>query len=86
MVNGLSQTGTNAFSFEYTVSGVKYYVNYSWDENCNFTYTYVDENGNSSNLPTNGAIPSDSSDNVETYNNVKFCTDVNLSNNESIGS
>ena len=86
VVNGLSQTGTNAFSFEYTVSGVKYYVNYSWDENCNFTYTYVDENGNSSNLPTNGAIPSDSSDNVETYNNVKFCTDVNLSNNESIGS
>lgn len=78
VVNGLSQTGTNAFSFEYTVSDVKYYVNYSWDENCNFTYTYVDENGNSSNLPTNGALAADSTENTETYNNVNFCKDVSL--------
>ena len=79
VVNGLIQTGINAFSFEYTVSDVKYYVNYSWDENCNFTYTYVDENGGSTNLPTNGAIAADSTDNIETYKNVNFCTDVNLS-------
>lgn len=76
-VTGFSQTGTNAFSFEYTVSGTKYYVNYNWDEDCKFTYTYVDENGGTSNLPTYGAI-SNTSQNSEVYNNVNFCQDVNL--------
>lgn len=76
-VTGFNQTGTNAFSFEYTVSGTKYYVNYNWDEDCKFTYTYTDENGGTTNLPTYGAI-SDSSQNTEVYNNVNFCQDVNL--------
>lgn len=76
-VTAFTQTGTNAFSFEYTVSGTKYYVNYNWDDDCKFTYTYVDENGGTSNLPTYGAI-SDTSQNVEVYNNVSFCQDVNL--------
>lgn len=77
-VTGFTQTGTNAFSFEYTVSNTKYYINYNWDEDCKFTYTYVDENGGTTNLPTYGAI-SDASQNVEVYNNVNFCQDVNLS-------
>ena len=76
-VTAFTQTGTNAFSFEYTVSGKKYYVNYSWDDNCKFTYTYVDENGGTTNLPTYGAI-TDSSQNIEVYTNVSFCQDVNL--------
>lgn len=76
-VTAFTQTGTNAFSFEYTVGEVKYYVNYNWDENCKFTYTYVDENGGTTNLPTYGAI-SDASVNVEVYNNVSFCQEVNL--------
>ena len=76
-VTAFTQTGTNAFSFEYTVGEVKYYVNYNWDENCKFTYTYVDENGGTTNIPTYGAI-SDTSVNVEVYNNVSFCQDVNL--------
>ena len=76
-VTAFTQTGTNAFSFEYTVSGTKYYINYNWDDDCKFTYTYVDENGGTSNLPTYGAI-SDTSQNVEVYNNVSFCQDVNL--------
>ena len=76
-VTAFTQTGTNAFSFEYTVSGTKYYINYNWDDDCKFTYTYVDENGGNSNLPTYGAI-SDTSQNVEVYNNVSFCQDVNL--------
>ena len=76
-VTGFSQTGTNAFSFEYSVSGVKYYVNYNWNDDCKFTYTYVDENGGTTNLPTYGGI-ADTSQNVEVYDNVSFCQDVNL--------
>ena len=76
-VTGFSQTGTNAFSFEYTVSGTKYYVNYNWDDDCKFTYSYVDENGSTTNLPTYGAI-ADTSENIEVYSNVNFCQDVNL--------
>lgn len=77
-VTGFIQTGTNAFSFEYTVNGIKYYVNYNWDCcPCTFTYTYVDENGGIANLPTYGAI-SDTSQNTGVYNNVSFCQDVNL--------
>jgi phosphatidylethanolamine-binding protein (PEBP) family uncharacterized protein len=76
-VTDFSQTGNNAFSFEYTVSGIKYYVNYNWDEDCKFTYTYIDENGGTSNLPTYGAI-TDTSQNVEVYSKVSFCQDVNL--------
>ena len=73
-ITGFSQTDTNAFSFEYTVDGTKYYVNYSWDENCNFTFSYVDEFGGTTNLPHNGAISDDS--NTETYKNQDACIDV----------
>ncbi|MDA7710569.1 YHYH protein [Flavobacteriaceae bacterium] len=76
-VTAFTQTGKNAFSFEYTVSGTKYYVNYNWDDNCDFTYTYVDENGGTTNLPSNGAIGTGTG-NVETFTNVTFCADVNL--------
>ena len=76
-VTGFSQTGPNAFSFEYTVRGVKYYVNYNWNDDCKFTYAYVDENGGTTNLPTYGGI-ADTSQNTEVYNNVSFCQDVNL--------
>ena len=79
-VTGFSQTDTNAFSFEYTVDGVKYYVNYNWDENCNFTFTYVDEFGGTTNLPHNGAIPDDSNTNTETYKNEDACKDVTYVN------
>lgn len=82
-VNGITQTGTNAFSFEYEVADTKYYINYNWDENCNFTYTHIDENGNSSNLPTDGSIAAGSSENVESFSNVKFCADVSLENTSS---
>ena len=82
-VNGITQTGTNAFSFEYEVANTKYYINYNWDENCNFNYTHIDENGNSSNLPTNGTIAAGSSVNVESFSNVKFCADVSLENTSS---
>lgn len=82
-VNGITQTGTNAFSFEYEVAEVKYYINYNWDENCNFSFTHVDENGGSTNLPTNGSIAAGSSENVESFSNVKFCTDVSLGNTSS---
>lgn len=76
-VTAFSQTGDNAFSFEYTVSGTKYYINYSWDPtSCDYTYTHVDENGGTSNLPTNGAIAEGSTENVETYTNRSFCIDI----------
>ena len=76
-VTAFSQTGDNAFSFEYTVSGTKYYINYSWDPTtCDYTYTHVDENGGTSNLPTNGAIAEGSTENVETYTNRSFCIDI----------
>jgi phosphatidylethanolamine-binding protein (PEBP) family uncharacterized protein len=77
VVIGITETGKNAFSFEYEVSGTKYYVNYSWDENCNFTYVYNDEDGGTSNLPTNGSIDTGTG-NVESFNNVNFCVDVSL--------
>lgn len=83
-VTGFSQTGTNAFSFEYTVDGIKYYVNYNWDEDCKFTFTYVDENGGTSNLPHNGSLPDDSTQNSESFVNRKACVDVNL-NSSNIG-
>jgi len=82
-VNGITQTGTNAFSFEYEVAEVKYYINYNWDENCTFSFTHVDENGGSSNLPTNGSIAATSSENVESFSNAKFCTDVSLGDSSS---
>lgn len=75
-VTGFSQTGVNAFSFEYTVEGVKYYVNYNWDENCKFTFTYVDENGGTTNLPHNGSLSDDSTENSETFINTSACIDV----------
>ena len=76
-VTAFSQTGDNAFSFEYTVSGTKYYINYSWDPtSCDYTYIHVDENGGTSNLPTNGAIADGSTENVETYTNRSFCIDL----------
>ena len=75
-VTGFSQTGKNAFSFEYTVEGVKYYVNYNWDENCKFTFTYVDENGETTNLPHNGSLSDDSTENSETFINTSACIDV----------
>jgi phosphatidylethanolamine-binding protein (PEBP) family uncharacterized protein len=52
-------------------------VNYNWDDDCKFTYSYVDENGSTTNLPTYGAI-ADTSENIEVYSNVNFCQDVNL--------
>ena len=76
-VLGITETGKNAFSFEYEVSGTKYYVNYSWDDDCKFTYTYVDENGGTTNLPTNGSIGTGAG-NTETFNNARFCVDVSL--------
>ena len=75
-VTGFSQTGKNAFSFEYTVEGVKYYVNYNWDENCKFTFTYVDENGETTNLPHNGSLSDDSTENSETFINTSACIDL----------
>ena len=86
-VTGFSQTGVNAFSFEYTVEGVKYYVNYNWDENCKFTFTYVDENGGTINLPHNGSLPDDSTENSETFINTSACIDVDyLSSSYNISS
>ena len=76
-ITGFSQTGVNTFSFEYTVDGVKYYVNYNWDENCKFTFTYVDENGGTTNLPHNGSLSDDSTENTETFVNNSACIDVN---------
>ena len=80
-ITGFSQTGVNAFSFEYTVDGLKYYVNYNWDENCKFTFTYVDENGGSTNLPHNGSLSDDSTENTETFVNNSACIDVNYNSN-----
>jgi phosphatidylethanolamine-binding protein (PEBP) family uncharacterized protein len=77
VVIGITETGENAFSFEYEVSGTRYFVNYSWDDNCQFTYTYVDENGGTTNLPTNGSIDTGTG-NTEIFNNVSFCADVSL--------
>ena len=86
-VTGFSQTGVNAFSFEYTVEGVKYYVNYNWDENCKFTFTYVDENGGTTNLPHNGSLSDDSTENSETFINTSACIDVDyLSGSYNISS
>ena len=92
-VTGFSQTGVNAFSFEYTVEGIKYYVNYNWDENCKFTFTYVDENGETTNLPHNGSLSDDSLENSETFINTSACIDVdylsgsyNISSNDSSSS
>ena len=79
-VFGVKETGKNTFSFEYSITGklgTKYYVNYSWDTNCGFTYVYVDENGGTTNLPTNGSIGT-ATGNTESFNNIKFCTDVSL--------
>ena len=64
------------FSFEYTVDGVKYYVNYNWDENCKFTFTYIDENGRTTNLPHNGSLADNSSENSESHINQDACKDV----------
>ena len=86
-MTGFSQTGVNAFSFEYTVEGVKYYVNYNWDENCKFTFTYVDENGGTTNLPHNGSLSDDSTENSETFINTSACIDVDyLSSSYNISS
>ena len=77
-VFGVKETGQNAFSFEYSVTGVsgtKYYVNYSWDTNCGFTYVYVDENGGTTNLPTNGSIGTGTGNTVSCRPR-KFCPDV----------
>ena len=82
-VTGFFQTGTNAFSFEYTVDGIKYYVNYNWDEDCKFTFTYVDENGGTSNLPHNGSLQDDSTENSESFVNQKACVDVNLNSSNT---
>ena len=82
-VTGFFQTGTNAFSFEYTVDGIKYYVNYNWDEDCKFTFTYVDENGGTSNLPHNGSLPDDSTENSESFVNQNACVDVNLNSSNT---
>ncbi len=85
-VFGVKETGQNAFSFEYSITGVsgtKYYVNYSWDTNCGFTYVYVDENGGTTNLPTNGSIGAGTG-NTESYSNVKFCADVSLGDGGSL--
>ena len=75
-VTGFTQTGKNSFSFEYTVDGVKYYVNYNWDENCKFTFTYIDENGGTTNLPHNGSLADNSSENSESHINQDACKDV----------
>lgn len=86
-VTGFSQTGVNAFSFEYTVDDIKYYVNYNWDENCKFTFTYVDENGGTTNLPHNGSLSDDSTENSETFINTSACIDVDyLSGSYNISS
>jgi hypothetical protein len=86
-VTGFSQTGVNAFSFEYTVDDIKYYVNYNWDENCEFTFTYVDENGGTTNLPHNGSLSDDSTENSETFINTSACIDVDyLSGSYNISS
>ena len=77
MVIGITEIGENVFSFEYEVSGTRYFVNYSWDDNCQFTYTYVDENGGTTNLPTNGSIDTGTG-NTEIFNNVSFCANVSL--------
>ncbi len=82
-VTDFSQTDTNAFSFEYTVDEIKYYVNYNWDENCKFTFTYIDEFGGTTNLPHNGAISDDSNINTETYYNEDACKDVTYVNYSS---
>ena len=87
-VFGVKETGKNAFSFEYSItgeSGTKYYVNYSWDTNCGFTYVYVDENGGTTNLPTNGSIGTGTG-NTESFPNRKFCADVSLGDAGTVAS
>ncbi|MCV2403246.1 YHYH protein [Marinomonas sp. C2222] len=44
-ITGFTQLSDSAFSLEYSLKGKTYYVNYSWDEEGNYQFTYVDTDG-----------------------------------------
>jgi hypothetical protein len=46
-ITDFKTTGTNAYSLEYTLNNQKGYVNYSWDNAGNFTYTFIGTDGKS---------------------------------------
>lgn len=44
-ITGFTQLSDSEFSLEYELQGKIYHVNYSWDEEGNYQFTYVDANG-----------------------------------------
>jgi hypothetical protein len=46
-ITNFKSTGSNAYSLEYTVNAQKGYINYSWDNAGNYTYTFIGTDGKS---------------------------------------
>jgi hypothetical protein len=45
IITGFESTGTNSYSMTYTQSGQTYVINYSWNDNGQYTFEFVDPDG-----------------------------------------
>lgn len=45
-ITGLKKKSDSSYSLEYTVNSKQKQINYSWDKNAQYTFEFVDENGN----------------------------------------